>query len=461
MKKIFSAPFAAGAAALLAFASPVSAGILTLDDGSPTFNPQDSFSNNTIVANTIIVGGLINLEGNVTVAPDASEVATIEVSGTFSATAGEIFSIAYNFAADLNTEAPVAYTLTGTASGVAIPPIAGTITPGLHVYQGTAAMPFPFPTDVAGTFSGTLELDFNATNGPAVAAPGTLDLMVQQIDFQLDVLPAGVTPPAQSQNISTRANVGTGDRVLIGGIIITGSDTEKVVLRAIGPSSGVAGALADPVLDLYDSSGALIASNDNWMENSAEDQTFLTDNMLEPGDDAESAIVADLEPGAYTAIVSGANDTTGIALVEAYDINDGTTASKFANISTRGFVEADPDVMIGGFILGGGGGFSQVIVRGLGPSLAAFGVTDALSDPMLDLRDADGNLVASNDNWMDDPNMDQVVAHNLAPTDTNEAALYQVLPIGAYTAVLSGVGGATGIALVESYDVNTTLVGNR
>ena len=134
----------------------------------------------------------------------------------------------------------------------------------------------------------------------------------------------------------------------------------------------MSGVLEDPVLELYDSTGALVATNDNWMDNSAENQTILTDNNLAPTEDAESALVANLDPGAYTAIVRGAGDTTGVALVEAYDLDNGATDSKFANISTRGFVQTADDVMIGGFILGGGGGgLSQVIVRGIGPSLAA------------------------------------------------------------------------------------------
>ncbi|MDQ3546241.1 MAG: hypothetical protein M3429_06955 [Verrucomicrobiota bacterium] len=465
MKKIFAAPFAAAAAALLAFASPASAGILTLDDGSPTFNPQGTFSNNTIVANTIIVGGLIDLVGNVTVTPSASETATIEVSGTYSAEAGEIFSVAYKFAGNNNTGGPINYTLNGSVSGVPIPPITGTIEPGLHVYQGTAEQPTPFPFPVNGNFSGDLTLTFGPAplapaSVPSIAIPGTLDLTVQQIDFKLDVIPASILPPAQSQNISTRANVGTGDNVLIGGIIITGTDTKQVVLRAIGPSlsiSNVPDVLADPVLELYDVDGMFIATNDNWMDNSAEDQTILNDNDLAPDDAAESALVANLAPGAYTAVVSGVGDTTGVGLVEAYDLDNGTTDSQLANISTRGFVETQDNVMIGGFILGGGGGgFSQVIVRGIGPSLVAQGVSNVLADPTITVADEQGNTLASNDNWKDDPNMETVATQGLAPTDPNESALYQVLPIGAYTVILSGVGDTTGVGLVDAYNIDST-----
>ena len=167
-------------------------------------------------------------------------------------------------------------------------------------------------------------------------------------------------------------------------------------------------------------------------------------------------MVVNPSPGAYTAIVRGVGDTTGVALVEAYDLDNGATDSQLANISTRGFVGTGEDVMIGGFILGGGGvgASAQIIVRAIGPSLADFGVTDPLPDPFLELHNADGDVVASNDNWMDDPNMQTVADRGLAPGEPNESAIYEVLPSGAYTAILSGVGNTTGVGLVESYDVD-------
>ena len=331
--------------------------------------------------------------------------------------------------------------------------------PGLHEYEGTFAAP-AFPAPLAGNFTATLVLDFGITMGaPSGAAPGTLDLLVQQIDIKLDPIPAEVLGPSLSQNISTRANVGTGDHVLIGGFIITGTDPKMVVLRAIGPSlllSGVSGVLADPFLELHDDSGATIATNDNWMDLSAEDQTTLTDHDLAPGDDAESALVMILDPGTYTTVVSGVNNTTGVALAEVYDIDDGTTDSKLGNISTRGFVDTGVDnAMIGGFILGsGGGGLSTVVIRAIGPSLTDFGVADALADPVLELHDVNGDVVDSNDNWMDDPNMQMVTDADLAPGDPNESALYKILPAGSYTAVVTGAGDTTGVALVETYNLD-------
>ncbi len=463
MKKNMVRTLVAAVAAFFSVVGPVSAGILTLDGQSPSFTPPGDFSKNTIVADIVAEGDLIHLAGSTTVSPgDVNNTAVVAVSGTYSAIAGEKFSMAYKFAVDLNSTTSVNYTISASVSGVPIPEINGTFTPGLHVYEGTAAMPFPFPTNSTGDFSGTLTIDFaSAGDQPEVTGPVTLDLNVQQIDFQLSTLVATVDPPSQALNISTRANVGTNDNVLIDGFIITGTDPKLVVFRALGPSltlQNLSGVLADPFLELHDSTGATIATNDNWMDLSPGDQMVLTDNNLAPADNAESALVMTLNPGNYTAIVRGVNNTTGIALVEAYDLDDGATDSKFANISTRGSVSSGDDVMIGGFIVGGGGGgFSQFIVRGLGPSLVSQGVTGVLPDPMIEVHNGNGDLLDSNDNWMDDPNMQTIIDNGLAPSDASESALYEVLAPGPYTVILSGGSGATaatGVGLVEAYDID-------
>ncbi|MEO7168612.1 MAG: hypothetical protein ABI016_16470 [Chthoniobacterales bacterium] len=462
MKKIATSALVAALAALFTLASPAMAGTLTVTSG-PDFSPPGAFSNNTIVVNTTIgEGALVDLNGNATVDPSGTTQASIDISGDFSANVGDLFSAAYSFTADLNIVTPVTYTISGTATPTVGPPIVftttGTLMPGLHKYEGTFSAPGNFPVPVAGTYSASLVLDFGPIGAPQAAAPGTLDLAIQQIDLKLDPLPATVAAASQSQNISTRANVGTGDDALIGGFIVDGTEAKVVVLRAIGPSltaSGVVNVLNDPILELHDSTGATIGTNDNWMDLSASDQTILTDNGLAPTEDAESALVATIDPGAYTVVVRGVNDTTGVALVEAYDLDNGTTDSKFANVSTRGSVGIGEDVMIGGFIVGGGGGgFEQVIVRGIGPSLAVAGVTDPLADPMIEVRNVDGDVVDSNDNWEDDPNADTIATSGLAPTDPNESAAYEILPAGAYTAVLSGVGGTTGTGLVEAYNID-------
>jgi len=201
-------------------------------------------------------------------------------------------------------------------------------------------------------------------------------------------------PPSAAQllNISTRMRVQTGDNVLIGGFIITGNDAKKVILRAIGPSLtqfGVVDALADPVLEVHGSDGSVIASNDNWRE---AQESEINATGLAPQDDLEPAIIATLDPDAYTAIVSGKDETSGVGLVEGYDLGQAAD-SQLANISTRGFVETGSNVMIGGFILGNGSGTTNILVRAIGPSLSLAGVSAALADPTLELHDADRKSV--------------------------------------------------------------------
>jgi pectinesterase len=269
---------------------------------------------------------------------------------------------------------------------------------------------------------------------------------------QLLALPfrPGVHP--QLFNISTRLHVGTGDSVAIGGFIITGLAPKKVILRAIGPSlSGLDDVLADPSLELRDAAGGLIASNDNWRD----DAVFisqLTAAGLAPTDDAEAALIVTLQPGQYTTIVRGQDGTTGTALVEAYD-DDLAADSQLANISTRGFVSANDNVMIGGFIIGGNNqAQGRVVLRAIGPSLSALGISSALSDPFLELKDANGATVMSNDDWRQTQET-EINQTGLAPTDQRESALVTSLPDGSYTAIVSGKNNESGIAVVEVYGV--------
>ncbi|MGZ5001823.1 MAG: S8 family serine peptidase [Chthoniobacterales bacterium] len=248
-------------------------------------------------------------------------------------------------------------------------------------------------------------------------------------------------------NVSTRGFVSTGDGVLIGGFILTGAHAKNVIIRAIGPSlaTKVPGVLQDPTLDLYDSANQLIVSNDNWR---ATQESDIMATGIPPTDDRESAIVRILEPGEYTAIVRGAGNSTGIALVEAYDLQP-TPNSQLANISTRGFVGTGDNVLIGGFIVGAS---SHYVVRGIGPSLSGNGLTSVLADPVLALFDANGNPAGSNDNWMTDPNS-SLIPIQLRPTNPNESAMYVTLAAGPHTAIVSGKNGGTGIGLVEAYTV--------
>jgi hypothetical protein len=250
-------------------------------------------------------------------------------------------------------------------------------------------------------------------------------------------------------NISTRLRVETGDDVVIGGFIITGTQPKKIIVRAIGPSLSALfpGALADPVLELRDSSGALIRANDNWR---SDQEAEIIATAIAPSDDLESAIVATLPANGsiYTAIVRGANDGTGIGVVEAYDLNQ-VVDSKLANISTRGLVQAGENVLIGGMIVLGQNPL-RVIVRAIGPSLP---VPGALSDPTLELRDGNGGLIRSNDNWRSDQEA-EIIATTIPPSNDSESAIVQNLAPGNYTAIVRGVNGTTGIAVVEAYDLN-------
>ncbi len=272
-------------------------------------------------------------------------------------------------------------------------------------------------------------------------------------------------------NISTRAFVETGDNVVIGGFVVQGAQPKRVIIRAIGPELtqyGVPNALANPTLELYDGTGALIASNNNWATTII--GGIITSNQVHeiqasgyaPGDPFESAIIADLPAGNYTAIVRGVNNMTGVALVEVYSLSPETN-SRLANISTRGFVQTGDNVMIGGFTLQG----TQpkgVVLRAIGPGLSKYGVPNTLTDPTLELYDSTGALIASNDNWRHTAIggiifADQVrgiLNSGLAPGDQNESAINATLIPGNYTAIVRGVNNTTGIALVEGHVTSPT-----
>jgi hypothetical protein len=250
-------------------------------------------------------------------------------------------------------------------------------------------------------------------------------------------------------NISTRMVVETGDNVIIGGLIITGSGQKTVAVRAIGSSLPVPGALNDPVLELHDASGALSASNDNWRTSQ---EAAIIAAGLAPGDDRDSALITTLGTGNYTATVRGANNATGIALVEVYDLDAGTPTARLGNISTRGHVLTVDNVMIGGFIITGTGQ-KNVMVRAIGPSLIQHGIADPLLDPTLELHDGSGAVIASDDNWRDSQQT-QIQATGLAPSDDRESAILRTLSPGNYTAIVRGVNSSTGIALVEVYGLD-------
>ena len=249
-------------------------------------------------------------------------------------------------------------------------------------------------------------------------------------------------------NVSTRVSVYKEDNVMIGGFIVSGETDKTVVLRAIGPSlakAGVKGALVDPLLELYDSGGTLIAQNDNWNSLPLEE----VPSGFEPADPNESLITATLPAGSYTAVLRGVNGATGVALCELYDLAPDNASVR--NISTRALVGTGDDVLIGGFIIGGEDP-TKVMVRAIGPSLTSFGVAGALPDPILELHAADGSLIYENDDWRSDQEQ-QILDSALAPADDREAAIIATLPPGNYTAIIRGRGNNTGVALVEVYNL--------
>lgn len=252
-------------------------------------------------------------------------------------------------------------------------------------------------------------------------------------------------------NISCRLSIGAGENQAIAGFIITGNQPKDIVVRAIGPSLaqfGVAGVLVNPALEIHDQSGAVIASNSDWRSSQAAE---IEASGLAPSNDAEAAVRITLTPGAYTAVMHDEAGGAGIGLVEAYDLSP-VSDSILANISTRGFIGAEDDVMIGGFIIGDSVGCARVVVRAIGPSLAALGITGSLADPTLELHDSNGQLVATNDNWEDSQTLD-LEAVALAPSDPLEAATLDWLTPGAYTAIARGNGGRTGVGLIDIYSV--------
>jgi hypothetical protein len=289
--------------------------------------------------------------------------------------------------------------------------------------------------------------------------------------INLDIIGYDLTQPGQASlgNISTRSFVQTGEHVMIGGFIVQGTGPKRVIIRAIGPELtqyGIANALANPRLELHNGTGALIATNDNWQTTIL--GGIITSNQVSdiqnsghaPTAASESAIVANLQPGNYTAIVRGVSNANGVALVEVYDLSPAASSS-LGNISTRGFVDTGQNVMIGGFVVQGTG-TKRVIIRAIGPELTQHGITNALADPRLELHNQSGALIASNDNWqtmilggvITGNQVSDIQNSGHAPTAASESAIIANLHPGNYTAIVRGVSNTTGVALVEAYDLN-------
>lgn len=287
---------------------------------------------------------------------------------------------------------------------------------------------------------GVAETNYSDTAGLEIVVPPGVSFTSESGNL--------LTSGSRLVNISTRARVLGGDSVAIGGFIVTGNVPKKIIIRGIGPSLsgfGVPGALADTTLEL-NQNGTVLATNDNWRETQ---QTEIQNAGLAPGNELESAIVRTLNPGSYTAVLRGKNNGTGVGLVEVYDL-DAPADAKLSNISTRAIVEAGDNVLIGGIIGGGNGSQPKTLIRAIGPSLTAFGVPNALHDPVLELRDRNGALVATNNDWQSDQAA-VIQATGLAPSNTKESAIIATLQPTNYTAIVKGAGNTSGVGLVEVY----------
>lgn len=295
------------------------------------------------------------------------------------------------------------------------------------------------PTDTHALLAGSTAINAaNNSSAPRFDQRGFSRIGLPDIGaFEFGGLPTGLV------NISTRLRVGTGDNALIGGFIVTGTQPKRLMARAIGPSTGVAGALADPQLEIFNAAGERVGFNNNWREAPNRDEMIAT--TIAPTNELESAVLGSVNPGAYTAVVRGVGGGSGVGLVEVFDLNRAAD-SKLANISTRGVVQTGEDVMIGGFIVEGARN-QRILIRALGPSLPLAGT---LSDPVLEIYNREGTLLVANDNWRS-AQEEEIAATGIPPANNLEAAIVGPAPAGAYTAIVRGAGGGTGVALVEVY----------
>jgi uncharacterized repeat protein (TIGR03803 family) len=427
--------------------APGASHLLRMTDGS-FFGTTDDFENNRGAIFRATTAGLMEswpvfntlhgyrASGRMTPASDGYVYGTTGAGGTLDA------GVLYRF----TTNAPQLLAISQASAR----PREFIILSGRHL-AGTTAVSFNGVTARSFTIDTstriTVEVPPGANAGP-IRTRNALGTATTPVNF------TPLPPISALQNISTRGKVLTDDNVLIAGFVITGTGQKQVLLRGIGPSLTafhVSDALQNPILELHDGNGGLIATNDNWSETQ---EIPIKGTHLAPADARESAILRPLSPGSYTAILKGASDTTGIGLVEVYDL-DRQPALELANISTRGFVGTGNDAMIAGFVVGEmGSGPTRELIRATGPSLSAAHVTGALQDPRIELHNSNGALVATNDNWGNDLHAAQIHSMGLAPSDPRESAMLPSLNPGAYTAIVRGANTTTGVALIEAYNLH-------
>lgn len=371
---------------------------------------------------------------------------------------------------NLNSSLPLAMVTDNTGHYLFVPTpnetVVYDVTPRIETAAqviGLAGSPFNYQTPVtfdATSFSASslppgLQIDNTGLITGTPTTPGIFDTAItasrgtfhtsQTLNFQID--------GTRLKNISTRAFVRPDEKTLIGGFIIEGSVPKKVVVRILGPSLTGLGLApyGNPAFRLYGSDGLEIAYNNDWGFTDDQDLAALIATGLAPADPTESALITTLDPGAYTAVVEpggGGLPADGTALFEVYDVDE-NSLSTLANVSSRAAFYPNIGAEIGGIIVRGPGS-DRVLIRGIGPSLAAQGVSDPMADPMLELHDNQGTLIESNDNWRDSQES-EIAATDLAPADDLESAILINLPEGEFTAVLQTSTISYGVCLVEAY----------
>ncbi len=302
----------------------------------------------------------------------------------------------------------------------------------------------------AARFAGGLERLSDGTPWPTMPSDPT-NWTMSTVTMFFTAMPT-LPPDGGLLNISARSRVGTADDVAIAGFIISGTANKRVIVRGVGPSlagQGVVGALSNPMLQLVNSSGQVLMTNDNWRDTQEDEIRAAGFALTDP---REAAVVADLAPGAYTVILSGVGGETGVALIEAYDLSPDTSASaRPINLSARARVQLDDNVLIGGFILRGSNP-RRILVRAAGPDLAAAGVNGPLADPVLAIYDEQGIRIGGNDDWQSDQAA-AIASTGLAPADDRDAVIIMTLAPGRYTAIVSGKSGGQGVAVLETFDL--------
>jgi len=433
-----------------ALGSPVA-----VSNGIAQFNTSTLTAGNHTV--TATYSGDANFNGSTGTLSGGQTVvkANPTLTGSVSPTSGSV-GTPFTDSAVLSGTTNATGTITFTVYGPNVTNCATAIFTSVRTVTGNATYTSaPFTPSTPGTYYFVASYSGDVNNIPVATTCGAASqtFTVTAASPSPTPSPSPSPTPAQSLNISTRGDTQLGDRVLIGGFIINGNANKSVVLRGLGPSlssSGIVNPLLNPQLELRGATGNLIFQNKNWKD----DQRLLIEGTpFQPSDDRESVIVITLPPGAYSLLLMGENNTTGVGLVEVYDTSPNVDA-KLGNLSARGFVQTQEKVMIGGFTLGGNNNPTRIAVRGLGPSLSKYNLSPVLADPTLDLRNQNGTIQQSNDNWQSDmASANALTAAGLALSDPNEAGIFTILPAGQYTAILAGKAGGIGIGLVEVYNL--------